>query len=512
MTADINTIRHARVLLPCLMAGFLVFFLLQQSIALGAAAALILGCAGLVFRWPEIGTLAALFAIYSNLAVLGMRSQSAIQTTAGSPEQNSRIDVVLAVLALLLCAPLIYYFVVRKQHLIFDRGFILMLAFFAALLLSSFFARDKKLVEWELWDFLLEGLLLYFLLVNVVREFSALRRAVWTLLLAGSLMGGLSLIQKLSHSENNFYGGLAQTVAEISTTPSGREVIGKVRTAGPIGESNRYALVLVVLLPLAALCFRTERSLILRLAAAAAAGLISAGILLTYSRGAIVTGVIVAGLMVATRLLKLRYACLAALGIGFFVTIWEPDVVARMASLERLSSLFGNTHAAYQTPDTSAMRRYVESAAAWRTFLDHPLLGVGPGNFAAYYSQGYGNRVGLIEQTKKYRGHDLYLETLAETGVVGLISFVAILAAVMYGLWRERRHWMQIGPELAHTATAFLFSLAAFAIGATFVHLSYQRYFWLLLAVSSAALRIIHSYRAETPPARELPLPEEEAA
>ena len=494
------------------MAGFLIFFLLQQSIALGAAAAIILGCAVLIFRWPVIGTLVALFSIYSNIAVLGMRSQSAVQTAAGSPDENSRIGVVLAILALLLCVPLVRYFVVLKRNLIFDRGFKLMLGFFAVLLASSFFARDKNVVSWQLWDFLLEGLLLYFLLTNVVREFSTLRRAVWILLLAGSLMGGLSLLQKLSHSESSSYGGLAQTVVDPSTSPTGREMPGKVRTAGPIGESNRYALILVVLLPLAALCFRTERSLWRRTAAVAAAGLISAGLLLTYSRGSMVAGLTVFALMVSSRLLKLRHALLAALGVGLFVGLCERDVLARMATLERLKGLVGHTHAAYQAPDSSAVRRYVENAAAWRTFLDHPVLGVGPGHFAAYYSQAYGNRVGLTEQTKKYRGHSLYLETLAETGVLGLVSFAAILAVVMYGLWRQRNRLQQGHPELAHTVTAFLFCLTTFVIGAAFAHLSYQRYFWLLIALSSAALRIARSYqpRDTEPQDAELILPEED--
>jgi hypothetical protein len=90
---------------------------------------------------------------------------------------------------------------------------------------------------------------------------------------------------------------------------------------------------------------------------------------------------------------------------------------------------------------------------------------------------------------------------------------MAILAVIMYGLWRQRNRLKHARPELAHMVTAFLFSLTAFVIGAAFAHLSYQRYFWLLLALSSAALRIAHSYQpyqTEEPPGGELFLPEEE--
>jgi O-antigen ligase len=171
--------------------------------------------------------------------------------------------------------------------------------------------------------------------------------------------------------------------------------------------------------------------------------------------------------------------------------------LARMATLERLKALFSRTEQTYQAPDSSAVRRYVENVAAWRVFLAHPVLGVGPGHFAQFYSQAYGNRLGLIEQLKKYRGHNLYLETLAETGVIGLVSLLAIFVAIMHGLWMERKRLVLIHPELADTATAFFLCMVGYAISAAFAHLSYQRYFWLLLALCSAAIRILHTEFSE---------------
>src|SRR6266446_6269010 len=78
---------------------------------------------------------------------------------------------------------------------------------------------------------------------------------------------------------------------------------------------------------------------------------------------------------------------------------------------------------------------------------------------------------------------------------IALACLLAIFFVIMHGLWRERRHWLQNHPELANAATAFFLCLCAYAISAVFEHLSYQRYFWLLVALSSAAARIIHSQR-----------------
>jgi putative inorganic carbon (hco3(-)) transporter len=136
--------------------------------------------------------------------------------------------------------------------------------------------------------------------------------------------------------------------------------------------------------------------------------------------------------------------------------------------------------------------------AAWHVFLDYPILGVGPGHFSEYYSLPYCNRVGLIEQLKKYRGHNLYFETLAETGILGLVSFMAVILAIMRGLWKVRRRLHNEGSELADVAMAFFLCLVAYLISAIFAHLSYQRYFWLLMALCSATIHILGRIEQQT--------------
>ncbi len=497
MSAHTATMHDTRILWPCAVLGFLVFFLLQKSLLLGLAVVFVLGLFALVLRWPELGTLIALFAIYSNIAVLGMKSRAILQTTVQTGQmtiatagQNARVVVVMAALCLVLCIPLLYQFLVRKEKLTFDRGFYLMLGYFAVFLTSSFFARDKAIVTSEITDFLLEGVAIYFLVVNVVREYTTLRRATWALLLAGSFMGGLSVFQHVTHTETSNYGGLAMLGAELDFNPIGRRVNVswadaenlhpqgatssaqgvQFRSAGPIGEPNRYAQVLVVLLPLAALRFRKERSRALRWLALASGALIS------------------------------------ALGLSLLVLVLDPHAALRFASLGGVKTLLAHKTVGYSeptggqtgVPDTSVVRRYVLNVAAWHVFLDHPILGVGPGHFAAYYSMPYGNRVGLIEQLKKYRGHNLYFETLAETGILGLASFLAIILAIMRGLWRAWRRLQHKGSEFADAAMAFFLCLVAYLISAIFAHLSYQRYFWLLMALCSATIHILGRVEQET--------------
>lgn len=533
MSAHTATIDDTRVLWPCAALGFLIFFLLEKSIVLGLAVVFALSLFALVVRWPELGTLTALFAIYSNIAVLGMKTPAILRTsvqtgqmTIATAGQNARIAVVMAALCLILSVPVAYHFLVCKEKLTFDRGFYLMLGYFTVFLTSSFFARDKKIVTSEIIDFLLEGIAIYFLVVNLVREYTTLRRATWALLLAGSLMGGLSIFQHVTHTQNRNYGGLAMLGAELDFNPIGREsahsfsdasnfhpegatslTLGaQFRSAGPIGEPNRYAQVLVVLLPLAALRFRRERSRALRWLALASAALILGGMMLTFSRGAMLTAVCIFVLLAYFRFITPLHLLVAALGLSLFVLALDPQAALRFASLGGIKTLLANRTSGYKEPtqsqtgipDTSVVRRYVLNVAAWHVFLGHPILGVGPGHFAEYYSIPYGNRVGLIEQLKKYRAHNLYFETLAETGILGLVSFLSVILSIMWGLWRIWRRLQQKGSELADTAMAFSLCLVAYLISAIFAHLSYQRYFWLLMALCSATIHILGKVERES--------------
>lgn len=505
-TAGFPACGHMGILLLAGAAGFLLLALANQSLMLTAGVLVVIGCLALMLRWPEVGTLVALFAIYSNVGVLTMRAPNAVEVAAGSPSQNPRIVLVLGALFLLLSVPLLHQIFICKRRLIFGSEFVLMALFLVALLASCVFARDAHVALAEIADYFVEGLLLYFVLSNVIRDFPTLRRATWTLLLAGSFMAGVSVVQKVTHTEHNIYGGLAQVESDFHANPrmpnvvdrtgvgvfDNGEVAGQLRAAGPIGETNRYGQILLVLLPLAVLQFGTERPRRLRILALIAAGLILGGLLLTFSRGNLLAAIVTLGLMACLGLLKPRQFLGAVLCVSLLVGVFQPGIVSRMLTLERVKPLFSGAQDSIERVDSSAIRRYVENVSAWRVFCDHPVLGVGPGHFAAYYSNDYGNRLGLVEQTQFYRAHNLYLETLAETGLVGFVCFLAILFVTMRGLWKERSRLRYSHPELALAATAFFVSLTAYATSAVFAHLSYQRYFWLLLALASAAIRIVH--------------------
>ena len=72
-------------------------------------------------------------------------------------------------------------------------------------------------------------------------------------------------------------------------------------------------------------------------------------------------------------------------------------------------------HAATTTRCAGARARTSPACEMW---ADHPLLGVGPDNFEVHY-QTYSGAIGIDPRAEPRGAHNLYLESLAETGVLG---------------------------------------------------------------------------------------------
>jgi O-antigen ligase len=230
----------------------------------------------------------------------------------------------------------------------------------------------------------------------------------------------------------------------------------------------------------------------LKFCALAAAGLILGGIVLTFSRGAFVT---LAGMMLITVFLRYIRPMQAIAGVALLVAvvlIALPEYVERVSSVGNLSSLASGNDEGAREADGSLRGRFAENLAAVRVFFEYPILGVGSGHYAKFYSAKYGNEVGTKRLISNRRAHSLYLEMLADNGLVGLLTFMTVAFVACRQLWQLRRRLNSIRPELAHIATAFLLGIFGYFGTAMFLHLSYQRYYWFLMALAGAAIRIFN--------------------
>jgi O-antigen ligase len=337
-----------------------------------------------------------------------------------------------------------------------------------------------------------EGLILYLLITNVVRDKVELRRIVWMLLLAGGLMATLSIVQQLRGDFNNTYGGFAQVpINENADNPA---IFDEApRAGGPIGEKNYYAQFLLLLLPLGLTFAIVQRSSWRRLAAIVTAGLIALAIAFTASRAAVVTGVVMVIAMVALRQVKPRHVAVFALA-AFLIALATPQLRTRMATMVELAS-FAQGDAGVRQVDKSTQGRFSEMYAAVLLFADYPLQGVGPGNFPSQFLK-KASALGFQIHTEERMAHCAALEIAAENGIFGLLCIIAIITISFRQLLAARR--LATDPELRAMATAFVVVLVVLAFSSFFLSFAYVRYYWFILALSAVAARLSAESAADT--------------
>jgi putative inorganic carbon (HCO3(-)) transporter len=451
----------------------------EYNALLVLVAVVLLSMLVLVIMFPEFSTLAVIFVTYTNMAVIA-------RNLYGVP------DSVANAFGLLLGLPLVSYLIFQRRRLVFDQTFILMLVFLVAMLASSLVAVDKPRALNRVRDYLVEGLAFYILIINVIRNLPTLRRVIWTLLLAGSLLGALTLYQEVTHTYNNDFGGLVGRESQVVSGQVTQEgTVTTNRAGGPVdGDPNRFGQIMVVLLPLALFRIWGERSLWLRVAAACSFMLILGGMLLTYSRGAFVSFMLVLLIMTIMRYIRLRQILISVAGLAILILAAAPGYLARIDTIRGVEGLISQD--SNQEPDYVTRGRLTEMMAALNVFLDYPVLGVGPGQYSKYYSIDYqlDPDIALRYIPNSRRAHTLYFEMGAETGIIGLTTFMIIVLLIIYRLWQARRRWIHSQPDIANMASALLISIIGYLGTAIFLHLSYQRYYWLLLALGGAAIQI----------------------
>jgi O-antigen ligase len=432
----------------------------------------------ILLKWPDLATLIIIFYIYTNLGGVAIRFYGISPLIA-----NALIPVLLAI-------PLVWYFVLRREKLIITPVFYLLLMLSIVYTMGAAFSSDITLSLPELGNFFTEGLFLYFLLTNIIRTPLMLKRVVWVLLISGALIGGLSLYQQLTHTFNNNYGGFAQVESSFGTGIENLQgEVGQPRLAGSLGEKNRYGQNMLMLVPLGLFQLWIYRSTRARMLALILTGLIIVGGALSFSRGAAVGFVLMIIIMVILRYIKIYQLILLLLGASLI--LWAfPQYGSRLTSLNVIAQLVApDSGPALAGADNSVVDRASLMLAALMVFKDHPVIGVGPG-MVRYYTEEYARQIGISSISGNFQAHDLYLGIAADAGLLGLICFLLILLIPLRDLARARKQWMTSHPDWSYLATGFFQVLVSYMVTGLFLHLSYPRFFYLMLALAVVASKL----------------------
>jgi len=253
------------------------------------------------------------------------------------------------------------------------------------------------------------------------------------------------------------------------------------RLTGSIGDPNAEATVLAASIPLLIGVVGMFRpSARTKLVAIVVGIILFAGLFSTVSReGLVALAAVLFGAVVFGGRWRGRAAALLAIGVC--VTVGYFFVLAPLAARQRVTMA-----------DTSG--RSSIWTVAWRVVEAHPVLGVGNDNFILVEGR-YVNQPGAVLATYIIGNprvvHNAYLEALADLGIPGLLTLLAVLALSLGAGIRAAWMFERLGDrEMELVSRCVVLAIIAVLTAALFVSSEYGKYLWLLLAVCPALLAL----------------------
>ena len=324
------------------------------------------------------------------------------------------------------------------------------------------------------------------LAISVTVSWSALKRGLNALIVTCAGMAILSVIQVTTgRLLDVFFGIVALDYGNIYGQYSSGRAAGP-----PVSDPNFYARILLVAIPLSiglGIAAR-GRTRLLYFAAAAA---ISAGTLATYSRGAMVTLIAMAGLMVVAMRVPKKHVAGAAVAALLIIPLLPMGMKERFLSVTSALPGAGDS----EMVDTSVAKRTLLMRVSLKMFDEHLIAGVGAGNFASLYDR-YAPAIGMAQRDYTEPGshefpHGLYWELASENGLLGLLTFCGAAAVALLLVLRARRVLLARGETgRAAIASGIGIALCGYMIASVVLHESHIRYYGLYLGLAAGVARL----------------------
>jgi len=297
-------------------------------------------------------------------------------------------------------------------------------------------------------------------------------------------LAALSIIQQYVFHNSTTFGGFSNVplVADIGGATA--------RHSGPEGDVNFWGRTLVLFLPFALTLWATHSRQRIKWFWLAMGGAMLGGVYLTGSRGSMISVVpaVVVWFLVAGR----KYRKLLGLVILVLASsALLPGVSSRISSLTELTN-----HTIASETDPSLVGRIAAQEIAAAMFTDHPVTGVGVGNFTKIEPSYYGrSAIGVPSQA--FAPHNLYLQLAAEEGMIGLAAWTLFFGGALFLCIRSMLGTDDDAPERLLGA-GIVAGLAAWAFASIFLHVVDLRNLFIVIAFAT----VLDIQARERPPRR----------
>lgn len=294
-----------------------------------------------------------------------------------------------------------------------------LLAFFGALILSCFNSIDPVLSFWGdaermLGVFhILHFLIIYLVMISVFRT-----KEDWTILLQSSVIIATFVALK------SFF-----MPAEMN------------KAASSIGNTAYVSGYLIFNIYFAVLLFFKETDKLWRWLYALPTLLMLIAFSNAHTSGAIIgLGVSVLlvifliGVLHKSKKIKIAAWSFLVIAIAVITFIFSNQNASWFQNNERLKAL--------TTQKSTFQTRLISWKAAARDFKNHPIMGVGFGNYAGVFDKYFDAKFYDYSRGETYfdRAHNNLIDLVSTTGLVGLVAYLSIFVAVAYYLIRSLWH------------------------------------------------------------------------
>lgn len=341
----------------------------------------------------------------------------------------------------------------------------------------------RHISERKSWDFLKKPQMRFFMLflawifISGFTQPGFAARENFTLFISFAVLGFiiLSLIDSIKRFRWVLWAALIPVfIVSLNAVLNYLSFGQAIRVSGASYGPNYFAIGLLPFLGIAFYNISTEKKKILKIFSLIITLVIASALVFTFSRAGLVgfSGMLLTATLKAKK--KIRAFLLLVICLTLLINVLPSQVWERFgqteATLERLEET-SNVN--------STKRRLLLAKAAWKMFLEHPLVGVGVGNY--YY------------ECRKYapihagRAHTTYLEIMAELGIIGIFLFLGIL----FNTFKILKKIIKSNCPVGGYARGLWIGLVGFLIAAIFLHAQQEKALWFVVFMAAALERIV---------------------
>ena len=201
-------------------------------------------------------------------------------------------------------------------------------------------------------------------------------------------------------------------------------------------DHTRYGAVIAMLLPMAFYLFSTKkrRGVIIGIIF-----ILILGLVLSYTRAAWVSlfGAFIFAFILKFRISFAKFVALIIVGGGVFLFSWNSIIMSLEKNTQDSSSSLSKHIESVSniSTDASNLERINRWNCAIRMFKERPFVGWGPGTYAFQYAPFQRSKEKTIISTNQGNlgnAHSEFLGPLAESGILGMLSFLILMLTVYY--------------------------------------------------------------------------------